>query len=180
MAVASGSCPSCGASIEFSVGASVSKVCEYCKATVFRTDRGLEDLGKVAAIANLPSLIAVDDEGTLAGRPFRVLGRVQLDHGAGPWDEYYIALDLGASWAWLAYAEGTWYVTALAPAQVAVPPLESLHVERDVALGGAGAFRVSEVETGRVVSAGREGPAPRPAGFVRHATALAGSGRDFP
>ncbi|MCC6900244.1 MAG: DUF4178 domain-containing protein, partial [Polyangiaceae bacterium] len=95
MAVAQGSCPSCGASIEFGVGSSIAKVCEYCRATVVRSDRGLENLGKVADIANTPSLIAVGDQGTLAGRPFEVLGRVQLDHGKGPWDEYYVTFDYG-------------------------------------------------------------------------------------
>ncbi len=102
MAVAQGSCPSCGASIEFGVGSSIAKVCEYCRATVVRSDRGLENLGKVADIANTPSLIAVGDQGTLSGRPFEVLGRVQLDHGKGPWDEYYVAFDYGQAWGWLA------------------------------------------------------------------------------
>ena len=48
MAVAQGSCPSCGASIEFGVGSSIAKICEYCRATVVRSDRGLENLGKVS------------------------------------------------------------------------------------------------------------------------------------
>lgn len=179
MAVASGSCPSCGAPIEFSVGASVSKVCEYCKATVFRTDRGLEDLGKVAALANVPSLVAVDDEGTLGGRPFRVAGRVQLDQGEGPWDEYYVAFEGGAAWGWLAYAEGVWYVTSLLPATVAVPPFERLHVENDVVLGEAGPFRVAEVKTARVVSAEGELPARIPPDFRRSYADLFGEGPAF-
>jgi hypothetical protein len=167
MAVARGSCPSCGAPIEFSVGASVSRICEHCRSTVYRTDRGLEDLGKVAAIANVPSLIAVGDEGSIGGRPFVVLGRVQLDHGAGPWDEYYVAFDHGAAWGWLAYAEGAWYATALATAQVAVPAFESLDVETDVPLGSAGVFRVAEVKTGHVVSAEGEQPDRCPPGLPR-------------
>ena len=56
-------------------------------------------------IAPRPHLIAVGDQGTLAGRPFEVLGRVQLDHGLGPWDEYYVAFDYGQTWGWLAYAQ---------------------------------------------------------------------------
>jgi hypothetical protein len=179
MAVASGSCPSCGAPIDFSLGASVSKVCEYCKATVFRTDRGLEDLGKVAALANVPSLVAVDDEGTLGGRPFRVAGRVQLDQGQGPWDEYYVAFEGGAAWGWLAYAEGVWYVTSLLPANVAVPPFERLHVETDVLLGEAGPFRVAEVKTARVVSAEGELPARIPPDFRRSYADLFGEGPAF-
>ncbi|HVW27750.1 MAG TPA: DUF4178 domain-containing protein [Polyangiaceae bacterium] len=174
MPVASGNCPSCGAPIEFSVGASVSKVCAYCKATVYRTDRGLEDLGKVAALANVPSLIAVDDEGTLGGRPFRVAGRVQLDQGAGPWDEYYVAFGGGAAWGWLAYAEGVWYVTSLSPTKVPVPAFERLHVETDVLLGEAGPFRVAEVKRARVVSAEGELPARIPPGLQRRYADLFG------
>ncbi|HEX4338346.1 MAG TPA: DUF4178 domain-containing protein [Polyangiaceae bacterium] len=174
MAVASGSCPSCGAPIEFTVGASVSRVCDHCKSTVFRSDRGLEDLGKVAAIANVPSLIAVGDQGTLGGRPFRVLGRVQLDHGAGPWDEYYVAFENGAAWGWLAYAEGVWYVTEAWPGGPPVPQFERLHIEMDVSLGQAGMFRVAEVKTGRVVSAQGELPARLPPGLARRYVDLFG------
>ena len=76
-------CPSCGAPIEFGVGSSIAKVCEFCRATIVRSDRGLENLGKVADLANTPSLIAVGDQGTLAGRPFEVLGRVQLEEKIG-------------------------------------------------------------------------------------------------
>jgi len=115
MAIAQGSCPNCGAPIEFALGASLAKVCEFCKFTVVRTDRGLEHLGQVAALANTPSLVAVGDEGTLAGRPFKVMGRVQLDHGLGPWDEYYLSLNHAAEWGWLAYAEGQWQLTYSAP-----------------------------------------------------------------
>ncbi len=175
MAVASGSCPSCGAPIEFSVGASVSKICEFCRATVFRTDRGLENLGKVAEIANVPSLVAVDDEGTLGGRSFRVTGRVQLDQGAGPWDEYYVAFDGGAAWGWLAYAEGIWYVTSLWAGGAPAPSFEHLHVEMDVPLGTAGTFRVAEVKTGRVVSAEGELPARLPPGYARSYVDLFGA-----
>jgi hypothetical protein len=179
MAVASGSCPSCGAPIEFKVGASVSKVCEYCKATVYRTDRELLDLGKVAAIANVPSLVAVDDEGTLGGRPFHVAGRVQLDHGAGPWDEFYVAFDGGSAWGWLAYAEGIWYVTSLSAEPLQPASFDTLHVEGDVSLGRAGMFRIAEVKTGRIVSAEGELPARMPPGFVRHYADLFGADRAF-
>jgi hypothetical protein len=153
MAVAQGTCPSCGAPIEFSVGSSIAKICDYCRATVYRTDRGFEDLGKVAAIADTPSLVAVGDQGKLGGRPFEVLGRVQLDHGKGPWDEYYVAFDHGRSWGWLAYAEGMWFVTVELPDKPQVPPFSSLRVEMDVPLGSAGIYRVVVVNTGTIAPA---------------------------
>src|SRR5690349_19557807 len=128
MATPFANCPSCGAPIEFALGTSMAKVCEYCRHTVVRGDRGLATLGKVADLAETPSLVAIGDEGTLGGRPFKVFGRVQLDHGRGPWDEYYIALDHGQSWAWLAHAQGQWFVTSWASG-VAVPPFSSLRLE---------------------------------------------------
>jgi hypothetical protein len=167
MAVAQGTCPSCGAPIEFGVGSSLAKVCEYCRATIVRSDRGLENLGKVADLAMTPSLIAVGDQGTLAGRPFEVLGRVQLDHGKGPWDEYYVAFDYGQVWGWLAYAQGHWYVTTLAPG-IAIPPYDALAVEMDLPLGQAGVFRVAELKSGTIVSSEGELPGVFPAGFVRY------------
>ncbi|HEY2405902.1 MAG TPA: DUF4178 domain-containing protein [Polyangiaceae bacterium] len=155
MPVATGNCPNCGAPIEFALGSSLAKVCDYCRHTVLRSDRGLENLGKVADLALTPSLIAVGDEGTLGGRPFRVMGRTQLDHGKGPWDEYYVAFEGGQSWGFLAYAQGEWYVTSAAAG--ALPPFESLAPEQDLSLNGA-FFRVAEVKRGTVTSTEGELP----------------------
>ncbi len=157
MPVAQGACPGCGAPIEFGVGSSMAKVCPYCRSTVLRTDRGLQDLGKVADLANTPSLIAVGDQGTLSNRPFEVLGRVQLDYGAGPWDEYYVAFDYGQAWGWLAFAQGHWYVTSKVEG-LGIPPLNALSVEMDVPLGQSGTFRVAEIKSAHVMSAEGELP----------------------
>lgn len=177
MAVAQGSCPSCGAPIEFAVGSSLAKVCDYCRATIVRSDRGLQNLGKVADLALTPSLIAVGDQGTLAGRPFEVLGRVQLDHGAGPWDEYYVAFDYGQAWGWLAYAQGRWYVTAHTPGLPA-PPYDALQLEQDIALGQT-IFRVAEIKSGTITSAEGELPGAFPSGFVRYYADLYGQQNAF-
>jgi hypothetical protein len=144
---------------------------------VVRTDRGLEDLGKVAAIANTPSLIAVGDEGTLSGRPFQVLGRVQLDHGKGPWDEYYVSFDYGQAWGWLAYAQGRWHVTAQSPG-LAIPPYAALQLEMDVPLGQM-TYRVAEIKSGTIVSAEGELPTPIRAGTVRYYADLYGTNNAF-
>jgi len=178
MAVAQGTCPSCGAPIEFGVGASIAKVCDYCRATIVRGDSGFQNYGKIADLAHTPSLIAVGDQGTLAGRPFEVLGRVQLDHGAGPWDEYYVAFDHGQAWGWLAYAEGHWYVTSHLQGQPA-PRFDQLRLEGDVDLGAAGSFRVFEIKTGKIVSAEGELPALFQPGQARHYADLLGRNLAF-
>ena len=150
MATATSTCPNCGAPIEFALGSSLSKVCEYCRHTIVRSDRGLEGLGQVADLALTPALIAVGDSGTLGGQALRVLGRVQLDHGLGPWDEYFVALDNGQRFAWLAYAQGQWFITSRVDA-ASVPQFEELALEQQLNLGGR-PFFVSEIKRGRVLS----------------------------
>ena len=162
MAIAQGSCPSCGAPIVFGLGSSLARICESCRATVLRTDRGLQDCGRVAALAETPSPISVGDQGTLAGRPIFILGRVQFDYGLGPWDEYYVAFDQGSEWGWLAYAQGRWYVTQLVPNQSA-PPREQIEIDGDQTLP-IGTFCVTEFRTAKVVSAEGELPSPVRAG----------------
>ncbi len=150
MATATSTCPNCGAPIEFALGSSLSKVCEYCRHTVVRSDRGLEGLGKVADLALTPALIAVGDEGTLGEQTLRVLGRVQLDHGLGPWDEYFVALNNGQHFAWLAYAQGQWFITSRSEPEP-VPHFDELSLERELRLAGR-PFFVAEIKQGRVVS----------------------------
>lgn len=129
-------CPSCGAPIEFAIGSSEVVVCGYCKSIVARTDRGLETHGKVAALIETGSPLSRGVTGRYRGVGFRITGRTQLRHQAGGvWDEWYAALDDGR-WAWLAEAQGRFYVTfkvaADAPArehlQLGGPVLDGLVV----------------------------------------------------
>jgi uncharacterized membrane protein YgcG len=178
MSIAQGSCPSCGAPLSFGVGSSISQVCKYCKSLVMRTDRDFRDMGKVADLALTPSPIAVDDEGTLDGRHMRVLGRVQLDHGEGPWDEWYIGFQDG-TWGWLAYAQGNWYVTVEVAQAPPVPRWDELTVEQDLNLGQAGVFRVAEVKRGRLVSGEGELPMAVAPGQERFYADLSGRNWGF-
>jgi predicted membrane-bound spermidine synthase len=162
----------------FGVGASVSQVCKYCRHVVLRTDRDLQNMGKVADLALTPSPVAVGDQGTIEGASIMILGRVQLDHGAGPWDEWYIAFSNG-NWGWLAYAQGNWYVTSEVPDSASmVPPYEHLSVEQDIPLG-QGNFRVIEVKRGTVVSGEGELPFQVTGGQERYYADLAGHNAGF-
>lgn len=157
MAIAQGTCPNCGAPNEFTVGSSISKVCPYCRHVILRTDRDWRNLGRAADLANTPSVLAVGDRGTLRGVGFEVLGRVQLDYGQGPWDEFYVALSNG-TWGWFAEAQGNVYATQLATVPVEVPPPQSLQLDAPVTLGPYGVFRVVERRTARVLTAEGELP----------------------
>jgi ribosomal protein S27AE len=168
MAVAQGSCPSCGAPMTFGVGSSVSQVCKFCKACVVRTDRDFKNMGRVADLAMTPSPIAVGDFGELNGKQMQVLGRVQLDHGAGPWDEYYIGFADG-TWGWLAYAQGNWYATwEVTPLPAHIPPWDAYALEQDIQLGTYGSWRVKEVKQGTIVSGEGELPMATTPGQERY------------
>ena len=81
-------------------------VCPYCRSVVARSDRRVEDLGKVAALVETDSLLEVGRKGHYQGVPFELTGRTQLAHPAGGvWDEWYAAFSDGR-WGWLADARG--------------------------------------------------------------------------
>lgn len=103
-------CPSCGAPVEFKAGSSVAVVCANCKFCVVRSDRDIRLVGKVADLAATDSPLYVGLNGTFRGMGYRIVGRQQLDHGQGPWDEWYCAFNDGR-WGWLAEAQGRYYFT---------------------------------------------------------------------
>jgi predicted RNA-binding Zn-ribbon protein involved in translation (DUF1610 family) len=150
MAVAN--CPSCGGQIEFKVGSSVALVCDYCRTVVARTDRGLEDLGKVAALVDTGSPLRRDLPGKIRGAGFRIVGRTQMRHAmGGVWDEWYAAFDSG-QWAWIAEAQGKYYVT-VREARNDLPPHDVLQVG-----GMYDSLTVTELGTGTVIAGEGEIP----------------------
>jgi hypothetical protein len=166
-------CPSCGAAVEFAIGSSEVVVCSFCNSIVARTDRGIEDHGKVAALIDTGSPIRVGATGRYRGQSFRVTGRTQLRHEAGGvWDEWYASLDDGR-WAWLAEAQGRFYVT-FKVAQEA-PALAALGVGDRV----LDDLVVAEIGTAALLSAEGELPwTPDAGGTYRYAD-LTGAQRRF-
>lgn len=154
------SCPNCGAPIEFKLGSSAGMVCPYCRFSVVRTGEVLEAIGKVADLVPTAPRLTVGDQGVVDGRPFTVGGRLQLDHGSGPWDEWYVELEPGR-WAWLAYAQGRSYITF--PQEVTeAPPYQQLSPGARIKLSGFSLeWTVTEIGQSRLVSA--EGELPLPA-----------------
>lgn len=150
MAVAN--CPSCGGSIEFSIGSSIVVICDHCRSVVTRTDRALEDLGKVAALVDTGSPFRRDLTGKFDGAGFRLAGRTQMEHSSGGiWDEWYAAFDDGR-WGWIAEAQGRFYITFVT-AEANLPSFEDIEVG-----GNVGDLVVAELGSARVV--GGEGEIP--------------------
>lgn len=115
MSTLQGNCPSCGGPIEFKAGSSIVIVCPFCRSVVARTDRALEDLGKVAEIADSSSPLKLGLNGSFNGNRFELTGRAQLRHEMGGfWDEWYATFSNG--WVgWLAEAQGRFYLTFYQP-----------------------------------------------------------------
>lgn len=135
MSVLQASCPSCAAPIEFKAGSTLVVVCPFCRSAVSRTDRGLEDLGKVAEIADSESPLKLGLKGEYKGARFELTGRAQLKHElGGNWDEWYATFSNG--WVgWLAEAQGRFYMTFYQPlpAGTVLPSFAGLQLGQTVA-----------------------------------------------
>jgi len=134
MSVLQANCPSCAAPIEFKAGSTIVVVCPFCRSAIARTDRALEDLGKVAEIADSESPLKLGLKGTYKDTRFELTGRAQLKHQVGGyWDEWYATFSNG--WVgWLAEAQGRFYMTFYQPLPegVALPSFAGLQLGQTV------------------------------------------------
>ena len=119
------SCPSCGAEVNFRSHASVMAVCEYCNTRVLKEAGAIKDLGKISSVLEDYSPIQVGTSGVLGGKPFNVVGRIQLRYEAGMWNEWYIIFD-DATTGWLGDASGQYTVTRLRPPDGLLPAFEQV------------------------------------------------------
>jgi ribosomal protein S27E len=161
------SCPGCGATIEFRNAATLVVVCPSCGSAAHRSDADLSLIGRVAEVTPIVSLLELGTRGAHRGVAYTAVGQLQLDHGAGPWNEWCLLFDDG-TWAWLAEAQGELYLTRKVDGATA-PPYAELEPGTTVSLAGA-IFEVAEVGEGRVVAARGELPAlVVPGSTVRYA-----------
>jgi len=134
MSVLQANCPSCGGQVQFTAGSTIVVVCPYCRSAIARTDRGLEDIGKVAEIADSESPLKLGLKGTYKDTRFELTGRAQMRHELGGyWDEWYATFSNG--WVgWLAEAQGRFYMTFYQPLQagVTLPDFNDLQLGQNV------------------------------------------------
>jgi hypothetical protein len=152
------SCPSCAGPIEFKSGATIVVVCPFCRSAVSRTDRALEDLGKVAELAETGSPLKVGLKGMFKDQRFELTGRAQMGHEmGGVWDEWYATFSNG--WVgWLAEAQGKFYLTFYQPTPpgVTLPAFEYLQIGQPVE--GLSSFIVAERGAAKTLGAAGEIP----------------------
>jgi len=169
-------CPNCGGPIEMKLGSAHALVCPYCRFSVLRTGTELLALGKVADLVPTAADFAVGDVLAIGGHEALVGGRVQRDHGRGPWDEYFVEIDQ-QRWGWLAKAQGRWMLTYATEPTAALPPWNVMQPGQRGGLPGAeGSWVVQERGAARVVSAEGELPEPVASGDRGHYVDLAAEG----
>lgn len=154
----SASCPSCGAPVQFGIGAVVT-VCEFCQTAVARGDKEVEDHGKVADLVETSSQLERGLTGKFAKQRFTVMGRVQYRHPAGGvWNEWYLSFR-GGRWGWLAEAQGKTHLMfeKRLKHDAEIPRFANLQVGTNVNLAGIN-FSVSERGVAESIAAEGEIP----------------------
>ena len=149
-------CPGCGAPVVFRSAASILAVCEYCQSTLLRQDAAVEDIGKMAALAEDRSPLQLGSEGRYRDVPFTLIGRIQLRYSQGLWNEWYL-LFADQHTAWLSEAGGEYVLTSVQPVQEPLPPFEGLRAGQRLQLAGQ-AWTVTNLETASCVAGEGELP----------------------
>ena len=112
-------------------------------------------------ILSTPNRLCDSAQGYLGNKSYEIVGRVQYRHPAGGvWDEWYLSLG-GDRWAWLAEAQGRFYVTYEMPlsGSMTVPTFDEIEVGQTYNLGPKlGIFKVGEKNVGTAASAEGEIP----------------------
>lgn len=156
-------CPSCGAPVSFKSSASLYAVCEFCRSTLLRSGEDLQNLGRMADLLEDSSLLQIGSEGRFRGQHFGVIGRIQLKHEAGIWNEWHILFDEGRN-AWLSEAGGEFVVSSQVPVNDPLPAFETLAPEMPVTISGR-SFTVTDLESARCISGQGELPFKVEAGY---------------
>jgi len=153
-------CPACGGPVEFQLSTALVTVCDFCHSVVARTDKKLEDHGKVADLVETNSPLRRGMIGTFAGKNYEVVGRVQYRHPAGGvWDEWYLKFPNDRV-KWLAHAQGKFYLTTekRLTEGASLPTFDSLSPGESFDFPGAKKLVVAERGVATAASASGEIP----------------------
>ena len=114
MSQPAGSCPQCGAKIQFRWSGAVQATCEFCQSIIIRTDLDLKKVGEVADLPPDASPIQINTEGSWQNKPFVVVGRIIYEYQSGVWNEWHLLFNDGTS-GWLSDAQLEWAISFQRP-----------------------------------------------------------------
>ncbi|MBX9797285.1 DUF4178 domain-containing protein [Sphingomonas sp.] len=107
-------CPNCGADVVFRSAALPMRVCDHCQTMLVRSDEGIAQAGKAAALPFDVSPIQIGTAGRFGGQAFDVIGRIRWGWTDGSWNEWLL-LFAGGGTAWLGEAMGQYMLTVERP-----------------------------------------------------------------
>ena len=171
----SANCPSCGAPVSFRSATSAYAVCEFCRSTLLRDGDDLKNLGRMAELMDDPTLLQIGTEGSFRGLHFAVIGRIQLKHASGLWNEWHILFDDMRS-AWLSEAGGEYVISSQVPVSEPLPAFATLAPEMQVSVAGR-VFTVTDLESARCIAGQGELPFKVEAGYDVNTADLRGNDR---
>lgn len=165
-------CPTCGAPLVVRNRFVTVVTCEFCGGVALYDGGRLDPTGRSVEVVQVPSPLYLDATGQLAGRGFRVLGRLVYEYDGGFWTEWFVEVD-GAGRAWLVEDEGAFSILQ-EQAGVTAPPFEEARPAGSLRLGGLDVF-VDEVGEATVVGAeGQLGGVILPGEVIRYVDGVAG------
>ena len=161
-------CSSCGG--EVSVASPTSRVasCPYCQSTLIVNEDAIHALGKMALLAETPSVLAVGWPAECRGREIHVLGRLQYRYDAGLWDEWWIQFADDGSYAWISQDEGEYTLELPLKESLSLPDYDDVQPGDTVEIGGR---RLLVEEKNDAEMVGLQGEVPLDAGpgrFMRY------------
>lgn len=155
-------CPSCGAPLKFENAHSLYAVCKYCRTMSVQSEDALKEVGKTAALVEDGSPLQLGASGTIDGKTFTIIGRIQYNHGLGFWNEWYVnmAEDAGGP-AWLGEANGMYVFTRLKKDAELPEGLQFKDIEAGSGLPiDHNIYYVKDIQSTKVVSGEGELPFP--------------------
>lgn len=142
-------CLTCGAPLTVESRFARMVTCDFCGHVHLIHDDRLTDTGRVAHLVDIPSPLYIDATGTLLGRRFRVLGRLQYTYEDGTWQEWYLVFDEDTR-GWLVEDGGTYTLYDQHTLVDAAPDPGAVRVGATVHLAGKAVF-VTEVGEAEIV-----------------------------
>ena len=124
-----------------------------------QSEDALKEVGKTAALVEDGSPLQLGTTGTIDGKTFKIVGRIQYQFGLGFWNEWYLSVD--GDDAWLGEASGLYFYTHLKKDAVVTPNVKfaDMYAGLPVSIDGK-EFFVKDMQTSKVVSGEGELPFP--------------------
>lgn len=151
-----GTCPNCGATVQFRWAQAVQSTCLYCRSVLVRRDLDLARIGLQADFPATGSPIQLGTEGRWRNQAFVVVGRLTYEWARGRWNEWHCILANGES-AWLSDAQLEYAMTQLTHPGANLPYLSNIRVGETYFWHDVG-YEVANVLEARYV--GTEGELP--------------------